>query len=146
MLIKELRSFFEKHDIQKKLINLDQTIQEPNFWNNRDEAEKILKEKKINLRDKIKNFSKISIGYHLLAPTKIYVKPILKEHSLNNIKACAHITGGGLIDNIPRIINEGYNMNIDKFWKIPDVFKWIYSITRRNKMFYKKCKTTYLWR
>ena len=46
MLIKELRSFFEKHDIQKKLINLDQTIQEPNFWNNRDEAEKILKEKK----------------------------------------------------------------------------------------------------
>ena len=46
MLIKELRSFFEKQDIEKKIIDLDQAIQEPNFWNKRDEAEKILKEKK----------------------------------------------------------------------------------------------------
>jgi len=87
---------------------------------------KILKEKKINLRDKIKNFSKISIGYHLLTPTKIYVKPILKEHSLNNIKACAHITGGGLIDNLPRIIPKNlsaiiYGENI----KPNFIFNWL---------------------
>ena len=65
----------------------------------------------------------------LMTPTKIYVKDLnkLKEKYKNKIKGFAHITGGGLIDNIPRIINEGYNMNIDKFWNIPNVFKWIYS-------------------
>lgn len=65
----------------------------------------------------------------LMTPTKIYVKDLnkLKEKYKDKIKGLAHITGGGIIDNIPRIINEGYNMNIDKFWKIPDVFKWIYS-------------------
>tara|TARA_B100000900_G_scaffold188476_1_gene159681 strand:+ start:592 stop:1533 length:942 start_codon:yes stop_codon:yes gene_type:complete len=65
----------------------------------------------------------------LMTPTKIYVKDLnkLKEKYKDKIKGFAHITGGGIIDNIPRIINEGYNMNIDKFWKIPDVFKWIYS-------------------
>ncbi len=46
MLIKELRSFFETQDIEKKLIDLDKAIQAKNFWNNRDEAEKILKKKK----------------------------------------------------------------------------------------------------
>ena len=46
MLIKELRSFFEKQEIKKKIIDLDTAIQEKNFWNNRDEAEKILKKKK----------------------------------------------------------------------------------------------------
>ncbi len=44
--IKELRSFFEKHNIEKKLLNLNLLIERPNFWNNRIEAEKILKEKK----------------------------------------------------------------------------------------------------
>ncbi len=46
MLIKESRSFFEKQDIEKKLAGLDKSIQEKNFWNNRNEAEKILKKKK----------------------------------------------------------------------------------------------------
>ena len=46
MLIKELRSFFEKQDIENKITDLDRAIQEKDFWNNRDEAEKILKKKK----------------------------------------------------------------------------------------------------
>ena len=46
MLAKELRSFFEKQDVKKKLIDLDQAIQAKNFWNNREEAEKVLKKKK----------------------------------------------------------------------------------------------------
>ena len=46
MLIKESRSFFEKQDIKKKLIDLNKDIQAKNFWNNRDEAEKKLKKKK----------------------------------------------------------------------------------------------------
>jgi len=46
LLTRELRSFFEKQEIEPKLINLNQAIQNPNFWNNREKAEKILKEKK----------------------------------------------------------------------------------------------------
>ena len=46
MLAKELRSFFEKQDVKKKLIDLDQAIQAKNFWNSREEAEKVLKKKK----------------------------------------------------------------------------------------------------
>ncbi len=46
LLIKESRSFFEKQKIDKKLIYLNQTIQKTNFWNNKIEAEKILREKK----------------------------------------------------------------------------------------------------
>jgi len=46
MLIKELRSFFEKQNIEKKLVDLNKAIQAKNFWHNRDEAEKILKKKK----------------------------------------------------------------------------------------------------
>ena len=46
MLIKELRSFFEKEDIEKKLFDLDAVVQEKNFWNKREEAEKTLKKKK----------------------------------------------------------------------------------------------------
>jgi len=49
LLIKELRSFFEKQDIEKKLIDLDKAIQAPNFWNDKQEAEKILKKKKITI-------------------------------------------------------------------------------------------------
>ena len=46
MLAKELRSFFEKQNVKKKLIDLDQAIQSKNFWNNREKAEKALKKKK----------------------------------------------------------------------------------------------------
>ena len=46
MLTRELRSFFEKQDIESKLVNINQAIQNPNFWNNKKKAEKILKEKK----------------------------------------------------------------------------------------------------
>jgi len=46
LLTRELRGFFEKQEIEPKLINLNQAIQNPNFWNNREKAEKILKEKK----------------------------------------------------------------------------------------------------
>ena len=81
-----------------------------------------------SLINKILEINKYNID-ELMTPTKIYVKDLnkIKEKYKDKIKGFAHITGGGIIDNIPRIINEGYNMNIDKFWKIPDVFKWIYS-------------------
>ncbi len=60
MLAKELRSFFEKQDVKKKLIVLDQAIQAKNFWNNREEAEKVLKKKKnySTLYDSYNHFEK----------------------------------------------------------------------------------------
>tara|TARA_Y100000817_G_scaffold314495_1_gene313546 strand:- start:1808 stop:2749 length:942 start_codon:yes stop_codon:yes gene_type:complete len=65
----------------------------------------------------------------LMKPTTIYVKDIhlLKQKYKHKIKGFSHITGGGIIDNIPRIINEGYSMNISEQWDVPDVFQWIYN-------------------
>ena len=90
---------------------------------------KILKNNNILLNDKVKGFPEKSIGNHLLKPTKIYVKSILNEHKLGNIKACAHITGGGLIDNLPRIIPKSltsviYGKNI----KPNKIFHWLKNI------------------
>lgn len=64
----------------------------------------------------------------LLKPTKIYVNDIIYYTNKYNhsIKGLSHITGGGIIDNIPRIINEGFNMNITESWNIPQVFQWIF--------------------
>ena len=64
-----------------------------------------------------------------MKPTTIYVKDIhlLKQKYKHKIKGFSRITGGGIIDNIPRIINEGYSMNISEQWDVPDVFQWIYN-------------------
>ena len=75
---------------------------------------------------KLKNLQKKSIGLHLLKPTKIYVKSVLNEHKLGNIKACAHITGGGLIDNLPRVIPESLTCVIyGQSIKPNKVFHWL---------------------
>ncbi len=64
----------------------------------------------------------------LLKPTKIYVKEILKMVDKNLIKAAAHITGGGLIENIPRSIPEGLSANIDlSKIKTKKIFSWLKS-------------------
>ncbi|HQC54860.1 MAG TPA: phosphoribosylformylglycinamidine cyclo-ligase [Clostridia bacterium] len=60
----------------------------------------------------------------LLTPTKIYVKTILKLIEEYEIKGIAHITGGGFIENIPRILNEGLGAKIYKnAYEVPPIFK-----------------------
>lgn len=69
-----------------------------------------------------------TLANELLTPTRIYVKPViraLRGNAANAIKALAHITGGGLTENIPRILNNNTGVNIDlSAWQPPDVFSW----------------------
>ncbi len=80
----------------------------------------ILQRKKINLKsDKF-------LRRELMKPTKIYVKEVLKLLKLNLIKSCANITGGGLEDNLKRIIPKGLTANINLSKLKPNkIFKWI---------------------
>ena len=65
-----------------------------------------------------------SLGETLLAPTKIYVKPMLELFEEVKVKAVSHITGGGFYENIPRSIPKGFGAKIDKSaLRIPPIFK-----------------------
>ncbi len=67
-----------------------------------------------------------SLGDALLAPTKIYVKTIHKLLEKFDIHAMAHITGGGLSENIPRVLPEGTIATIDQnSWQLPEIFQWL---------------------
>ena len=62
----------------------------------------------------------------ILAPTRIYVKPMLKLMKSVNGKGIAHITGGGLVENIPRILPGGLAAHIERgSWSIPPLFTWL---------------------
>ncbi|PRQ33587.1 putative phosphoribosylformylglycinamidine cyclo-ligase [Rosa chinensis] len=68
----------------------------------------------------------LTLGEALMAPTVIYVKPVLDIISKGGVKGVAHITGGGFIDNIPRVFPKGLRAVIYKdSWEVPAVFKWI---------------------
>lgn len=68
----------------------------------------------------------MTLGEALLTPTKIYVKSILELISQINIKGISHVTGGGFIENIPRMMPEGLQVNIDEgTWEILPIFKLI---------------------
>jgi len=67
-----------------------------------------------------------SLGQALLAPTRIYVKSCLAAVRAGGVKAIAHITGGGLIENIPRVLPAGLLARIDAArWDAPPVFRWL---------------------
>ncbi|MAK75036.1 MAG: phosphoribosylformylglycinamidine cyclo-ligase, partial [Pseudomonadales bacterium] len=63
----------------------------------------------------------------LMAPTRIYVKALLQLiKQTGAVKAMAHITGGGLLENIPRVLPEGSQAIIDlASWQRPAVFNWL---------------------
>ena len=62
----------------------------------------------------------------LLAPTRIYVKPLLALIDELPVHGLAHITGGGLIDNIPRVLPPGLEVRLDRgAWALPPVFEWL---------------------
>ncbi len=81
----------------------------------------------------------LNLGELCLMPTRIYVRSILQALKLQGasgkpaIKGMAHITGGGLFENIPRIFPDGVGARLDaKTWRLPNIFRWISEIGKVN--------------
>lgn len=67
-----------------------------------------------------------TLGETLLEPTRIYVKPLLRLFKEVEVKAVSHITGGGLQENLPRVMPSHCKAVVDtNAWEIPKVFKWL---------------------
>ncbi|MBL3573071.1 phosphoribosylformylglycinamidine cyclo-ligase [Rhodovulum sulfidophilum] len=66
------------------------------------------------------------LGAALLAPTRLYVKPALAAIRAGGVHGLAHITGGGLTENLPRVLPEGLGATVDlSSWDLPPVFRWL---------------------
>jgi phosphoribosylformylglycinamidine cyclo-ligase len=67
-----------------------------------------------------------TLGDALLTPTRIYVRAMLQAVKADAVKAMAHITGGGLLENIPRVLPQGIGVRINATnWQAPPVFRWL---------------------
>lgn len=71
-------------------------------------------------------FGDTTLGAALLAPTRLYVQPALAAVRAGGVHALAHITGGGLTENLPRVLPEGLTGAIDLTgWTLPPLFRWL---------------------
>ncbi|MGF1651607.1 MAG: phosphoribosylformylglycinamidine cyclo-ligase [Hyphomicrobiaceae bacterium] len=77
-----------------------------------------------------------TLGAAFIAPTRIYVRTILDAlRQTTAIKALAHITGGGLTENIPRVLPEGIVAKIDLgAWQLPAIFCWLQDVGRLDRL------------
>lgn len=76
-----------------------------------------------------------------MEPTKIYVKSVIPALRTHLVKGFAHITGGGLIENIPRILPENMDVTLDaNKWNILPIFSWLAAIGRYIKSKFKFLK------
>ena len=75
-------------------------------------------------------FANVSLGQALLEPTRIYVKPLLAvARATGAIKELAHITGGGLVGNVPRVLPDGTRARLDATqWTAAPVFRWLRAV------------------
>ena len=96
---------------------------------------KVIDECNISLQDNLDFWGQKSLAELLLTPTKIYVKPILAaQKSGLEIHGMAHITGGGLPENLPRCLPEGMSININRSsWEVPPIFRWISEVGNVNE-------------
>lgn len=68
-----------------------------------------------------------TLGEALMAPTQIYVKPGLRLLENHDVKAFAHITGGGLLENVVRVLPDGLGIRLDRqSWEPPPIFDWLH--------------------
>ena len=71
-------------------------------------------------------WSKTSMGETLLTPTRLYVRQALAATRAGGVHALAHITGGGLTENLPRVLPDSLGAEIDlNTWTLPPVFRWM---------------------
>ena len=71
-------------------------------------------------------FAQSTLGEALLTPTRLYVKPALAAVHSGGVHALAHITGGGLTENLPRVLPDDLGCEIDlTSWTLPPVFAWL---------------------
>ena len=76
--------------------------------------------------DLLEKFNHAPLGETLLKPTRIYVKPLLALLQEYPVHALCHITGGGLVDNLPRVLPNNCQAVIDgSSWRRPPIFRWI---------------------
>lgn len=95
-------------------------------------ARKIITDHGFSYNDPAPFAEGLTIAEAILPPTKIYVKSLLASLPMNDahghslIKGMAHITGGGLLENIPRTLPDGLGVKLDATqWEMPAVFKWL---------------------
>ncbi|MEM9542787.1 MAG: phosphoribosylformylglycinamidine cyclo-ligase [Cyanobacteria bacterium P01_E01_bin.42] len=88
---------------------------------------KIIDAQELHWSDRLSVFAERTLGEVFLTPTQIYVQPILAAlRSGLDIHGMAHITGGGLPENLPRCLGEGCSVAIDRLaWQAPAVFQWL---------------------
>ncbi|UII56338.1 phosphoribosylformylglycinamidine cyclo-ligase [Cytobacillus spongiae] len=92
-----------------------------------------LEDAKLSLTDYVDELGS-TLGEELLKPTKIYVKSLLSTMKKFEVKGMAHITGGGFIENIPRMLPEGLGAELQESkWKIPPVFLLMEKIGNLNR-------------
>ncbi|TSA53017.1 MAG: phosphoribosylformylglycinamidine cyclo-ligase [Nitrosomonadaceae bacterium] len=79
-----------------------------------------------NCTDLSADFNGTALSDVIMAPTRIYVKPLLELMRHLPVKGMAHITGGGLLENIPRVLPEGVTAVLQKSaWEMPPLFRWL---------------------
>jgi phosphoribosylformylglycinamidine cyclo-ligase len=66
-----------------------------------------------------------TLGHALMTPTRIYVRAVLALHRAGLLKAAAHITGGGLPGNLPRVLPDNMGAALTASWPVPPVFGWL---------------------
>ncbi|MNO64600.1 Phosphoribosylformylglycinamidine cyclo-ligase [compost metagenome] len=83
----------------------------------------LLEQSGYSLKDSLTELGGEVLGDVLLTPTKLYVKPVLSLLEQVKVKGMAHITGGGFIENIPRVLPDGVNVEVDYgTWPILPIF------------------------
>jgi phosphoribosylformylglycinamidine cyclo-ligase len=99
---------------------------------------KIIQVNKSKLSEKISidiNGNKQTIGEALLIPTRIYVKTLLRMIKEFDVRSLAHITGGGLTENIPRVLPGNAKAVLDtRSWQRPEIFNWLQRKGQVNEM------------
>jgi phosphoribosylformylglycinamidine cyclo-ligase len=84
---------------------------------------KIIERSGLNLNDVVNG---VPLGETLLTPTRIYVKSLLELLKKIDVHAMAHITGGGITENLPRVLPKGLNATITlSAWQMPEIFAWL---------------------